>query len=83
MNYSLSIHATTTIRERKIAPEWIAATLSDPARTEPDPDDATLTHALRAIPEYGDRVLRVIYNHEKTPLHIVTVFFDRAMKGKL
>ncbi len=43
----------------------------------------TLTHALRAIPEFGDRVLRVIYNRTKHPPHIVTAFFDRSMKGKL
>lgn len=83
MIYTLSTHAIDTIRERKIRPEWITATMTKPVMTEPDQDDATLTHALQVIPEYGDRVLRVIYNHTKHPPHIVTVFFDRGMKGKL
>ena len=83
MEYTLSTHATTTIQERNIREEWIAATLSAPAATQSDPDDPTLTHALRAIPEFGERVLRVIYNRTKRPPHVVTVFFDRGMKGKL
>jgi hypothetical protein len=83
MEYTLSTHVTTTIRERSIRAEWIAATLSAPAATESDPDDPTLIHALRVIPEFGERVLRVIYNRTKQPPHVVTAFFDRGMKGKL
>ena len=83
MEYSLSTHAITTIRERNIRAEWIAATLSAPAATESDPVDPTLIHALRVIPEFGERVLRVIYNRTRQPPHFVTAFFDRGMKGKL
>ena len=83
MEYTLSTHATTTIRERNIRAEWIAATLSAPAATESDPVDPTLIHALRVIPEFGERVLRVIYNRTRQPPHVVTAFFDRGMKGKL
>jgi Domain of unknown function (DUF4258) len=83
MEYSLSTHAITTIRERNIRAEWIAATLSAPAATESDPVDPTLIHALRVIPEFGERVLRVIYNRTRQPPHVVTAFFDRGMKGKL
>jgi len=46
MEYTLSAHAMTTIRERNIRAEWIVATLSAPAATESDPDDPTLIHAL-------------------------------------
>ena len=83
MEYTLSTHATTTIRERNIRAEWIAATLSAPAATESDPVDPTLIHALRVIPEFGERVLRVIYKRTRQPPHVVTAFFDRGMKGKL
>ena len=83
MDYTLSTHAVTTVRERNIRAEWIAATLSAPAVTESDPDDPTLTHAFRVIPEFGERVLRVIYNRTQRPPHVVTAFFDRGMKGKL
>lgn len=83
MNFTLSSHAVTTTQARNIRPEWIAATLSAPALREPDPTDPELIHALRVIPEFGDRVLRVIYNQTKEPPHVVTAFFDRGMKGTL
>lgn len=83
MSYTLSEHAATTIQARNIRAEWIALTLLHPALTEPGEDDPELIHAFRIIPEFGDRVLRVIYNRTKQPPHIVTAFFDRSMKGKL
>ena len=52
------------------------ATLEHPARTENDQSDPTLVHALRAIPEKGFRVLRVIYNETIDPIRIVTIYFD-------
>lgn len=83
MTYTLSTHAVDTIRERRIRSEWIDIAMAHPTLVEPDAEDSTLMHALRTIPEYGDRVLRVIYNRTKQPPHIVTAFFDRSMKGKL
>ncbi|WP_126443770.1 DUF4258 domain-containing protein [Sulfuricystis multivorans] len=63
-------------KRRKIQRQWIAATLEHPARTENDPDDPELAHALRPIAERGFRVLRVIYNERCEPVRVVTVFFD-------
>lgn len=83
MNYTLSKHAEDVIRERGIDPGWISITLEKPALVLPGRDDPDTEHALRAIPEYGSRVLRVIYNRTREPVHVVTVFFDRTMKGKL
>jgi hypothetical protein len=83
MEFTLSKHATGTLREREIRLEWVSEALNSPTRTEPDVDDSDLTHALRIIPEFGYRILRVIYNHCREPVHVVTVYFDRTMKGKL
>lgn len=83
MEYTLSKHAQDAIREREIRPEWISATLANPASTRPDNDDSDLVHAMKPIAEHGLRVLRVIYNRSKTPPNVVTVYFDRTMKGKL
>lgn len=82
MEFTLSAHASTTIRERQIQLPWIEQTLSCPMQIEVDADDPQLTHALRVIPEFSDRVLRAIYNHTQYPPHVVTAFFDRGMKGK-
>jgi len=35
------------------------------------------------IPEHGDRVLRVVLNNTVVPARVVSVYFDRTMKGKL
>ena len=76
MEYTLTDHAEKRCRKRKIRDEWIVATLEHPARTENDQSDQTLVHALRAIPEKGFRVLRVIYNETVDPIRIVTIYFD-------
>jgi len=64
-------------------PSWVTETMSNPGRLEADPGDDQLAHALKTIPEFGGRVLRVICNRDRQPVHVVTAFFDRAMKGKL
>jgi len=47
MNYLLTEHARKRLLKRRIRPEWVAATLEHPARTENDMDDVQLVHALR------------------------------------
>jgi hypothetical protein len=76
MEYVLTEHAEKRLRKRKILLEWVTATLEHPARTENDPDDPDLAHALRPLPERGFRVLRVIYNETANPIRVVTVYFD-------
>ena len=81
--YELSEHAARVMIEREIAASWVLQVLEEPERTEADPDDAELTHALRRIAERDDRVLRVIYNAAVHPPRIVTVYFDRGQRGRL
>lgn len=83
MEFTLSKHAADVIRERGIRTDWLDETLSRPALSEPDMEDPNLTHVLLPIADFDNRVLRVVYNHTKQPIHVVTVYFDRAMKGKL
>lgn len=83
MKYKLSEHAETTLREREISPEWLASAMNEPDLTLPHEDDASLKYAFKVIPAFGNRVLRVIYNATKEPTVIVTLYFDRTMKGKL
>jgi len=49
----------------------------------PDPDDAAVERRFRRIPEFGSKVLRVAVKTEVEPNRILSVFFDRNMKGKL
>jgi hypothetical protein len=81
--FALSEHAAEVVREREIHLEWIAATLAKPTMTHPDEDDPEAQHALARVPAFANRVLRVVYNPNVSPLRIITVFFDRSMKDRL
>jgi hypothetical protein len=83
MRFELTKHAQKALDEREIPMEWLERTLSAPELTLPDPDDATVERRFRRIPEFGGRVLRVAVNTTVEPNRIVSVFFDRKMKGKL
>ena len=83
MNYEMTEHAKDALAKRKILVEWLENALASPQRIEPDATDAALEHRLAVIPEHGNRVLRVVVNIQATPERVVTLFFDRKMKGKL
>jgi hypothetical protein len=83
MNYQLTQHARTVVAERNIPVEWMERALRSPALTEPSATDPTLESRFVRIPEHGDRVLRVVVNKQAVPERVVSVYFDRMMKGKL
>ena len=83
LKFTLTAHAQTVIVERTIDPEWIERVLANPVRIEGSPDDHTLQYAMGRIPEYGNRVLRVVYNGSVDPVRVVTVYFDRKLRNKL
>jgi hypothetical protein len=83
MRFDLIQHAGDALVKRGISMEWLERVLTFPKRTEPDATDSTLEHRLAVIPEHGDRVLRVIINPHTTPIRVVTLYFDRKMKGRL
>jgi len=58
--FFLTDHARKRCIKRKILEESIRATIDHLAKTDNDEDDPGLVHALRAIPEKGFRVWRVI-----------------------
>lgn len=76
MEYRISDHAAKRMKQRKVLPEWVAATLGNPDSTENDQEDPSLMHALKAIPDRGFKVLRVIYNETTEPVTVVTVYFE-------
>ena len=77
MSYELTEHARDALEKRRIALEWVEHAFDVPEATEADPIDPDLEHRLARIPEWGNRVLRVIVNGKTTPPRIVTAFFDR------
>lgn len=83
MKFELTKHAKSALAEREIPIEWVERTLSVPELRRPDPDDVEVERRFRRIPEFGNRVLRVAVNTKVEPNRVVSVFFDRKMKGKL
>lgn len=82
-SYALTAHAARVIAKREIPLSWVGRVLRHPMRTEVDRDDPALRHAMARIPEYGDRVLHVVYNETTEPWLIVTAYFDRRQRGRL
>lgn len=83
MRYVLTQHAADTLGKRKIRREWLERVLDAPIRTATDPVDPSLEHRLAIIPEHDNRALRVIVNTQANPIRVVTLYFDRTMRGKL
>jgi hypothetical protein len=81
--FMLSKHANEVLEQAdrvQIKREWIERALMEPDYTDRDERTNTV-RVWKRIAEYGDRALRVVYNPDKTPPVIVTVFFDRSFKG--
>ena len=81
--YELSAHAAKVIAARNIELAWVERVLASPDRIEPGTLAPELTNSLGKIAERDGRVLRVVYNASVEPLRVVTVYFDRGLKGKL
>lgn len=69
--------------EREIALEWLERVLSKPALIERSATEPELENRFVKIAEFGDRALRVVVNTQVAPELVVSVYFDRRMKGKL
>jgi len=78
-----SKHAVFAMTERMIPQEWVERVVAEPMLRISDPNDTEVERFFCIIPEQDDRVLRVAVNTTVTPWRVVSVFFDRNMKGKL
>ena len=76
-------HALDVMEERMIPVDSVELAVSEPSLRTPDPNDPEVERFFRRIPEYGDRVLRVAINTRVAPWRVVSVFFDRSMRGEL
>lgn len=81
--FQLSKHAEKVIAERNINIDWIEQAFILPDKIESDKKNDILEHRLKVIKENDDRVLRIVCNKNEFPELIVTVFFDRRMKGQI
>jgi uncharacterized DUF497 family protein len=80
MDYVLTEHARDVLEKRQIPLAWVERAIDHPDWIEEDAVDEEIEHRLARIPEFGDRVLRVVINVKRTLPYIVTVFFDRRRR---
>lgn len=76
-------HALHVMTERSISIEWVEIVVGGPELRMSDPNDSQVERFYRRIPEHGNRVLRVAVNTHVAPWRVVTVFFDRSMRGEV
>jgi hypothetical protein len=79
--FEFSEHACVMLKERNIQEAWVKSAMENPDKKE-SKDDGTV-HYIRAIEQYEGRYLRVVVNPDAKPQRVVTVFFDRRMRGSL
>ena len=75
-------HALHGMAEHSISIEWVEFVVGEPELRMSDPNDSEVERFYRRIPEHGNRVLRVAVNTNVAPWRVVTVFFDRSMRGE-
>jgi uncharacterized DUF497 family protein len=75
-------HALRRITKRQLRRAWVENVVNSPERIEADKNDSELEHRLGIVPEFADRVLRVIVSKTE-PKRVITVHLDRKMKDKL
>ena len=71
-------HAEPQVLRRRIDLAWVAAAISAPDWTTPDPDPA-LMRSFKAISGFGGRVLRV-HRPDGNDVLVVTACFDRSAR---
>lgn len=72
-----SAHAERAILRRQIRRAWIEGAVIDPDRIAPDPGDPSVTRSFRAIPDVGERVLRVVHRADGDDILVIIAFLDR------
>ena len=83
MEYIYTRHAEIVMESREINAEWVNLAIETPEQRSLDPVGPSLERFFRSIPEKDGRVLRVVVKTSVAPWRVVSVFFDRSMKGKL
>lgn len=81
--FVLSQHAENRARERGIKPKWIKLALTAPQKMEMSKQNPSLQMAWVKILEMEGQILKIGYKPGRKTSEIVTVYFDRTMRGQL
>lgn len=73
-------HAELAIAERQIDHAWVERTVREPEWRVGDPADPEVTRFYRAVPERGDRILRVVCVETDLEIRILSAYLDRGAR---
>jgi hypothetical protein len=77
-------HARQMMEERDIREEWVRQAVSNPDVSDTGEDArGAVTYYWKRVEGMNGRVLKVTVNPGATPLRVVTVHPDRAMKREM
>ena len=76
----LTAHAQIRMRSRDIKPEWLEAAAREPQWIEREPNDPRIERRFRAIPDFGNRFLRVVCVETESTIRVISVMFDRSAR---
>jgi Domain of unknown function (DUF4258) len=76
----LSKHTADEMAGRGILFAYIEAALTAPDRVVLDATDPALSRSYKLIPEFGNRVLRVVHRPDGADIFVVTAHWDRGAK---
>jgi hypothetical protein len=76
----LSKHTADEMQGRGILLSYIEAALTSPDRLTQDATDPALRRSYKVIPEFGNRVLRVVHRSDGNDIFVVTAHWDRGAK---
>lgn len=75
-----SLHAETVMRERKLEPAWVEATVRAPEWYTEDPAGGEVERRYRSIEPLDGRVLRVACVEADAEIRIISAFIDRGAR---
>ena len=78
ITFELSNHALVVMRERQIEMHYVSECIDGPDLVDHNADGTV--YYCRRLVECDGRWLRVIVNPGKTPLLVITAFFDRRLR---
>jgi hypothetical protein len=76
----LSKHTTDEMEGRSILLSYVEAALTSPNRVVQDMTDPALSRSYQVIPEFRNRVLRVVHRPDGDDIFVVTAHWDRRAK---
>jgi len=74
----LSKHIADEMGNRGIRLDYIEAALAAPDRVMTDPTDPALRRSFNVIPQFANRVLRVVHRPDGDDIFVVPAHWDRG-----